>query len=69
MLYFIVVIEICSKDNKVLYNLFVFIGGKLMGGCMVIMVYEVVSNVKGVIVLGYLFYFFGKLEKICIDYL
>ncbi len=63
MSHFTAVIETCSKDNKALHNLPVFIGGKSMGGRMATMVYEAVSNVKGAIALGYPFHPPGKPEK------
>lgn len=63
MSHFTAVIENCSKDNKALHNLPVFIGGKSMGGRMATMVYEAVSNVKGAIALGYPFHPPGKPEK------
>lgn len=63
MSHFTAVIETCSKDNKALHNLPVFIGGKSMGGRMATMVYEAVSNVKGAIALGYPFHPPSKPEK------
>ena len=63
MTHFTALIEACSKDNKALHNLSVFIGGKSMGGRMATMVYELVSNVKGAIALGYPFHPPGKPEK------
>ncbi len=63
MSHFTAVIETCSKDNKALHNLPVFIGGKSMGGRMATMVYEAVSNIKGAIALGYPFHPTGKPEK------
>ena len=69
MSHFTAVIETCSKDNKALHNLPVFIGGKSMGGRMATMVYEAVSNVKGAIALGYPFHPPGKPEKTRTDHL
>lgn len=63
MSHFMAVIEACSRDNKALNDLPVFIGGKSMGGRMATMVYEAMSNIRGAIALGYPFHPPGKPEK------